>query len=158
MNIQSKCCKAEVRAECADEGTCVYVCKKCEKPTDFEGKNQQKWCEGCGHSLPIGDCRCGSSCSCHHPQKEGTWEDSFDKKFHVDPRAKSDWLIQALEEENEAIKDFIRTLLAKERERILGLVEGMRIASIDYHTGDGRARLEGFNQALEDVAHKIKEG
>lgn len=35
--LRSKCCKAEMRAECADEGTCCYICQECKKPCAFEG-------------------------------------------------------------------------------------------------------------------------
>lgn len=34
--LVSKCCKGELVAYCADEGTCHYSCKKCGKECDME--------------------------------------------------------------------------------------------------------------------------
>lgn len=31
----SNCCKAPVKTDCADEGTCCYVCSKCNEATDI---------------------------------------------------------------------------------------------------------------------------
>lgn len=30
----SSCCKVSTRVDCADEGTCCYICTKCQKPCD----------------------------------------------------------------------------------------------------------------------------
>ena len=30
----SDCCHEELLTDCADEGTCCYICKKCGKPCD----------------------------------------------------------------------------------------------------------------------------
>lgn len=34
INHVSKCCGYPLRTDCADEGTCCYVCSRCKKPTD----------------------------------------------------------------------------------------------------------------------------
>ncbi len=33
--LKSKCCKAEMKTSCADEGTCCFICTKCDKPCDI---------------------------------------------------------------------------------------------------------------------------
>lgn len=33
--LLSKCCNAKIKAECADEGTCCYVCQNCKAGCDF---------------------------------------------------------------------------------------------------------------------------
>lgn len=32
----SKCCSAPIKADCADEGTCCFVCQKCFKAADIK--------------------------------------------------------------------------------------------------------------------------
>jgi hypothetical protein len=35
MKTISDCCKAEIKTDCADEGTCCFICTACDKPCDI---------------------------------------------------------------------------------------------------------------------------
>lgn len=38
----SNCCEAKMRTDCADEGTCCFICEKCNKPCDILPQHPNK--------------------------------------------------------------------------------------------------------------------
>lgn len=68
----TNCCNAEIKTDCADEGTCCYVCTKCNKACDaITNQKDTTCCMKC--TQPTNECKCtnnfmqtGDVVSCGH--------------------------------------------------------------------------------------------
>ncbi len=89
-----------------------------------------------------------------------TWEKDFDKKYPQDE------LEPELQIHINKCKDFIRQTLSSQKEKMLGVLEGMVVEHVDTsdsskwgetYTIDERMRTTTYNKAIYDVKKKIGE-
>lgn len=95
-------------------------------------------------------------------EKTQEWEEKFDKKFTYPKGHLLDELLRSGLKE-QMIKDFIHQTLTEERERIVGMLEGMMYKNNDERfdkdgTETGRDIYGGvYNKALSDAILKVNE-
>ena len=86
------------------------------------------------------------------------YEVMYDYLMHAEYRHAAIDPIKHMEEMREhwgKLRDFIHTLLAEKRSRIMRVVEGMPHINPDdinmYYTSDQKAEIRAYNQALDDI-------
>jgi hypothetical protein len=137
--LLSKCCKAKIRADCEDEGTCCYTCKKCGKPCDFLEKPMTT-------------------------KKPEQWEKDFDYNFkHTDKNEVG--YVPVFK--TERIKDFICFLLKKERQRVLEKTDKVlrgwffpqkrNVIGVKIKQSDKESNLEDVEKTIKKIIEEVEQ-
>lgn len=106
-------------------------------------------CPRCEESQGFRDC---GDCSCHSTPSPIGWEEEFEKKFATD----EDGIVITMGNIScspKSLKFFIRQTLAQEREKMVKMLEGMKVPELNKHWAN---RVK--NDVLEDAITRIQEG
>lgn len=122
--------------------------------TDFVQPGETTACGHCEPEKYMAVLPC--ECNCHKalsPKKEG-WEEQFDEKFGGGGYPQAGGVV-LYTHAHEARKEFIRSLLASQKEKILAEIEGLRKIDEDpYH--ENIEQINAHNDALDALKAKIE--